>query len=51
MAMWPRGTLDVIPNAEHEVLMEAGPVRQRIFDMLVAHFQGAYNNGVQQRSA
>ena len=38
MARWPMGRLEVVENAEHEVLMEVEPTRSRIIDMLVAHF-------------
>jgi lysophospholipase len=51
MAIWPRGTLDLIPDAEHEVLMEVEPVRRRIFDRLAQHFAGVSTAGASQRRA
>lgn len=38
MANWPRGALDPIAAAEHEVLMEIPAVRARIFDRLDSLF-------------
>ena len=32
MARWPGGTLDVIPNAEHEVMMENQGIRGHFYD-------------------
>ncbi len=38
MAVWTRGTLDLYPGAEHEVLMEGTPARTRFFDTVTALF-------------
>ena len=45
MRRWPDGTLDVVPNAEHEVLMERPETRKRIMEMLQAHFDGDFDHG------
>ena len=45
MRRWPNGTLDVVPNAEHEVLMERPETRKRIMEMLQAHFDGDFDHG------
>jgi lysophospholipase len=39
MARWPKGTLDLVPLAEHEVMMEVPNTRQRFYDMTTALFQ------------
>ncbi|MCH2163390.1 MAG: alpha/beta hydrolase [Marinovum sp.] len=44
MAAWPNGTLQMIENAEHEVLMERPAVRALIFEQLADHFQPAEPN-------
>jgi lysophospholipase len=41
MARWPGGRLDLVEDAEHEVLMETPAIRQRVFDATVAHFDAA----------
>lgn len=41
MAKWPGGRLIEFPDAEHEVMMEEGPIRTRVFDEAVALFEGA----------
>ena len=38
MARWPGGTLDLVPGAEHEVMMEVPPVRERFHDRAAAFF-------------
>lgn len=38
MARWSRGTLDLYPGAEHEVLMEGPAARARFFDSAAALF-------------
>ena len=38
MEKWPRGTLELVPGAEHEVLMEGPDTRKLVFDRLVKHF-------------
>lgn len=40
MAAWPRGELDIVEGAEHEVLMETPAVRGRVLDRMVALFSG-----------
>jgi lysophospholipase len=38
MQRWPGGALDIVPGAEHEVLMESETLRNRVFDRLDALF-------------
>lgn len=38
MARWPNGTLDIVKNGEHEVMMEVPESRNRIFDTCAAFF-------------
>lgn len=38
MARWPKGTLSLYPNAEHEVMMERPATRERFFDEACALF-------------
>ena len=38
MATWPGAEFDLIPEAEHELMMERLPVRTRFFDKAAAHF-------------
>lgn len=42
MATWPNGRLEVLENAEHEVLMEPADTRARIFDLTCRHFEEVY---------
>ncbi len=51
MAIWPRGELDIIEDAEHEVLMETPAVRTRIFDRLDRLFSGSEESQGNARSA
>lgn len=37
MASWPKGTLEIIEGARHEVLMESPDVTDPIFDRIAAH--------------
>lgn len=41
MAAWPGGRLDLVPGAEHEVLMEGPALRARLFDQLDMFFAAA----------
>lgn len=41
MASWPKGTLHVIKDAEHEVMMEPPATRNWIFDTMAAAFEAA----------
>lgn len=45
MARWPNGRLKVMQGCEHEVLMEAGPIRAKVYDAIcqLAHPNGAAN--------
>lgn len=46
MNRWPRGALDVVENARHEVLMETPDIRARVFDRLELLFsQGDVGTG------
>jgi len=38
MGHWPGGTLELVPKAEHEVLMETPAIRARAFDRIAALF-------------
>jgi lysophospholipase len=38
MGRWPGGTLELVPKAEHEVLMETPAIRARTFDRIAAQF-------------
>ena len=38
MSRWPSGTLELVPKAEHEVLMETPAIRARAFDRITALF-------------
>lgn len=38
MAHWPRGRLEIVPNAEHEIMMEVPATRRRFFDLATALF-------------
>ena len=38
MNRWPGGALDVLPGAEHEVLMETPALRSRVYDRMEALF-------------
>ncbi len=38
MASWTNGTLDMVENGEHEVMLEPPASRNRLFDAAVAHF-------------
>lgn len=41
MENWPRGELEMIPGAEHEVLMETPDTRRHVFDRLERLYSGA----------
>ena len=41
MAHWPGGRLDLVEGAEHEVMMEAEPIRSAFYDSAAAWFAGA----------
>ncbi|WP_109467437.1 alpha/beta hydrolase [Albibacillus kandeliae] len=51
MRRWPRGELDVVPGAQHEVLMETPETRARVFDRLDALFSGQIGNGSSKHCA
>lgn len=38
MQIWPRGALEVVDTAQHEVLMETSAIRTRVFDRIAALF-------------
>ncbi len=38
IARWPKGKMVIVPNAEHEVLMEGPATRGHLADQLAAHF-------------
>jgi len=40
MLGWPRGTLDLVEGAHHEVLMEGPEIRAHVFDRIEALFSG-----------
>jgi lysophospholipase len=41
MAGWPRGRLEIITGAEHELMMETPPARARFYDACAALFDAA----------
>ncbi|MBT0958720.1 alpha/beta hydrolase [Alphaproteobacteria bacterium KMM 3653] len=41
MARWPKGTLQVYPEAEHEILMEVPSTRQDALTRITTHFETA----------
>lgn len=41
MAVWPRGTLDIVQGAEHEILMESPHMRDHAIEQLDQHFTAA----------
>lgn len=43
MRDWPCGTLEVVENAHHEVLMETPDIRAMVFDRLEALFTGKHD--------
>jgi len=45
MKIWPRGVLDEVENAHHEVLMETSDIRAHVFDRLEALFSGKHEVG------
>lgn len=51
MAKWPRGLLDEVDTAEHEVLMETVAIRQRVFDRMERLFQGGDNRAAPEETA
>ncbi|MHA6262425.1 alpha/beta hydrolase [Arenibacterium sp. CAU 1754] len=51
MASWSGGLLNVVPGAEHEILMEARPIRNRVFDQLERLFSGQMTVGSPAKSA
>jgi len=38
MARWPKGKLDIVPKAEHEIMMEIPATRTRFYDMAAELF-------------
>ncbi|MBT54966.1 MAG: lysophospholipase [Mameliella sp.] len=41
MARWPNGRLDMVDQGEHEILMEAPLIRERVLAEIVTHFDSA----------
>jgi len=41
MARWPGGRLELVAEAQHEILMERPAVRTRVLDQIVAHMRAA----------
>lgn len=41
MARWPKGRLDVVPGAQHELMMETAATRARFYDGCAATFDAA----------
>ena len=39
MTRWPSGTLDLVPEAQHEILMEQLHIRTRVCDAIATHFK------------
>ncbi|WGH79053.1 alpha/beta hydrolase [Jannaschia ovalis] len=40
MASWPKGALEMVEGARHEVLMEGAATRARLYDRIAAHLDG-----------
>ncbi len=38
MSRWPRGRLEMVPEAQHEILMERPATRARVIEQMLAHF-------------
>jgi len=38
MAGWPKGRLEIVEGAQHEVMMEGPETRARLFDQIAGHF-------------
>lgn len=51
MTRWPRGELDIVAGAEHEVMMETPAIRKRVFDRMDALFSGGLDAGATAKSA
>jgi len=45
MARWPKGTLEVVKNGEHETLMEGPDTRRRLVGLLADHYDRAAGKG------
>lgn len=41
MAHWPGGRLEMVQDAEHEILMEVPETRKRVLSEMIAHFDNA----------
>ena len=41
MASWPGATLEIVENAEHEILMETPAIRTATYDAMAQHFSAA----------
>lgn len=50
MARWSSGRLDVVPDGEHEVLMETPGTRARVSAEMIAHFDQATAGNVELRA-
>ena len=50
MARWPRGRLEIVNGARHEVLMDSPAIRARCFDLIAAHFDAAGDAPLRSRS-
>lgn len=51
MAAWPGGELIIVPDAEHEVMMEIPSTRNGVFDRMAAHFDAASTRRATAQSA
>lgn len=49
MNKWPGSRLELVPGAEHEVIMEGPELRKMVFDGIDAHFQSV-NSGVTSKA-
>ncbi len=44
MSRWENGRLEILPGAEHEVMMEKPETRKRVFDLAAVHFDAHSHN-------
>ncbi|MEQ9695438.1 alpha/beta hydrolase [Shimia sp. SDUM112013] len=51
MASWPGGTLELLKDGEHEVMMEVPETRRYVFDTSAALFDSHLNNGSAHRAS
>jgi len=50
MQIWPRGALEVVEAAQHEVVMDTPAIRTRVFDRMAALFSNTRENSKAEKS-